>query len=179
MMFVSGADDVILVDESHSVEHLGILQGLGYELPERVVPAGESKLAQRRWSGFEPWGHSPEVARRLRRINGETLPLIDVVRRCSDKTLARKLRGEFLAQTSDPLWSDEKTWTVTDTQDLAGVLQQIADQGYELAVLKAPLGASGQQMKRLVAREPLTANIEGWARNVIRRQGALIIEPWL
>lgn len=179
MMFLAAEDDVVLVDRPHGDQHFSILQALGYRLPERVVPAGESVLAKRQWSSFEPWGISPDVLRRLGRIRQEQTIDPAIVRALSDKSLARGQRQTYVEQTGDPLWCDEPTWAATTLKQVESALVSIAEKGFELALLKAPLGASGQNMKRHVALQPLPDNFRGWIEKVIRRQGCLLVEPWL
>jgi hypothetical protein len=47
------------------------------------------------------------------------------------------------------------------------------------AVLKAPWGTSGNQIKRVARPSDVTGSLRGWIRNTLRTQGGLVVEPWL
>ena len=158
LLFLAGADDVVVAPEVPSPTFLAGLASLGFTLPE-IVP-DVAALAGRRLGTLRPWGWSPEVARQLAPLGA---PPWDPARRAL----------------SEKSWAVERLRERPDLCDPAVVgtvcrsWEEVCAVAPGPTVVKAPLGTAGRGMRRW---EP---GIEPWVRAILEEQGAVVVEPWL
>lgn len=202
---VAGADDVVLVPELPSAEHTAALRRLGLARgalreapPERPL---EPLALEPALSGVRPWGWSPETLARLAPLTAR-LPRSErwpfdapeagpTLRRIATKPFAAELLASFLRERPDAAQRVGPPSIVgaasTDEREVTAQLAALAAEGYAWAVLKAPLGTSGRGQTRvpLDAGAPLDptaregAQALAWLRGTLRRQGAVLVAPWL
>ncbi len=202
---VAGADDVVLVPKLPSPEHTAALRRLGLVRGAlREAPPGRpltDVVDEPALSGLRPWGWSPEALARLAPL-ADRLPPSErwpfdapdagaALRRVASKPFAADLLASFLRERPD---AAERVGAPTivgapcnDERQVNAHLAALAAEGYAWAVLKAPLGASGRGQTRVPldrdapldpdAREG--ARTLAWLRGTLRRQGAVLVAPWL
>ncbi len=123
-----------------------------------------------------PWGWDKNIAKTFATANPLFFPLLP-----SQKTLEEIrcmssrvwVAREFLPR----LMKGHNSW-VCNMRVFEGTAESLieeVDHSSQL-VLKAPWSNSGKGV-RMVGGTPLTANDRGWLTNVLREQGAIVIEP--
>ena len=160
-MFLAGIDDVVLVDRMPAAPFLASLKATGFDLPEFAAT-----VAGRRLGRLQPWGWSPRTLARLRTagVAPEHLPTLDPVhlRTVYAKSWLATRLPTLLATLDDPLLDRLPSVVLTDPGALADLPDGTA--------LKAPYGTAGRGLRR----HPAPA----WAADILRTQGALVVEPW-
>ncbi len=173
-------DDLVLVDEKPSVQHLKALDAIGLPLPEYLPLRDVQSLRDRKLQSFEPWGWSP-AARRLfapltsRLVNASWQPpaiSTDPATSIFSKNLAETLRRQ--------LHSDQITTAqveaIHEVQIVLGRLSPLSPS--RTVVFKAPFSASGRGMIRVRNESPEAKDIR-WIASVLKAHGTVHAEPWL
>ena len=126
-----------------------------------------------------PWGWDAALKRRLRREGVPDVQLpsdeaLAVIRRLSRRQMSMKASAFIGTYVRDPLLRP-----LSYVHELSGIaeLVPLVDE-FGDAVLKAPLSGSGKGL-RWARRGELSASDIGWCRNVIAKQGALMLEKRL
>jgi hypothetical protein len=139
--------------------------GLGVSLvtpPELQEVAGEYRLS--------PWGWSPALCLRLRKqgVQEELLP---------DSARLERLRLASHRQTAVNILASLKVDGTCGESRLLRSVEECRDfvNSGQGRLLKAPLSGSGKGLNW--CPETMTAGVEGWCRQVIERQGAVVGEP--
>lgn len=139
--------------------------GLGVSLvtpPELQEVAGEYRLS--------PWGWSPALCLRLRKqgVRDELLP---------DSARLERLRLASHRQTAVNILASLKVDGTCGESRLLRSVEECRDfvNSGQGRLLKAPLSGSGKGLNWCPER--MTAGVEGWCRQVIERQGAVVGEP--
>lgn len=132
-----------------------------------------------------PWGWDAVLKRRLQKegVPGSMLPsdaAIAEIRRLSHRGNAVSASiyvNDFQANADARLLKYLRplsyVWEISDVNALTPAVEEFGD-----AVLKAPLSGSGKGL-RWARRNELSASDLGWSRNVIAKQGSLMVEKRL
>ncbi len=151
-------------------------------------------------SGIEPWGWSPEVTSLFKPL----LPrLVDADGGNSEFARSALSQHSFIPEHLGKIFS--KSWSVeflnqwllknkTDSQFFGtledtglvhtqwGSVRDSISKTIELhhrAMIKAPYGTAGMQVKDISELKNLDGPLGGWIRKLLRTQGGVIIEPFL
>lgn len=193
-LFLAAQDDAVLLRQQPSHDWLESLQKAGFALPERVLlPEVEADsthpFRQRKLQGFRPWGWSPKAKQLCEQFDwpefSPSTPITSGADSWFDKTshlpILRSLLEESLLEESlaDDLCSMRQVARVAqDWQTVLQIVDQFVLEGALPLVLKAPLGASGQNQRKLESQAQWPALIQ-WIETILRQQGKILIEPWL
>lgn len=197
LMMLAKDADLVWVKERPRLEWLKEMSDAGFMIPEFIET---SEVREPKLGGVEPWGWSPDALERLRPFKDR---LIEAKggRAVWDKHLLESANFEAtgLAPFFSKEWSSRflgewlrahpETHEVFGAPDLAGVayadeqsalviIAKLLAAGQAVAV-KAPLGTSGNQVKRIGDFKDLQGTFSGWLRNTIESQGLVVVEPWL
>lgn len=117
---------------------------------------------------IEPWGWDVALKHRLQRAGmpDSLLPSdarIEELRQLSHRRTSAKVLGEF------------EGFRVRECHGMDELHATVADFG--TAVIKMPWSSSGRGLRYLESHN-LNPHQEGWARNVIAKQGSVMVEPW-
>ena len=124
----------------------------------------------------EPWGWDRTVKEQLLNVNKHLeafLPsdnTLVAIRDMSSRRFAAEHLLPALREVADALTVGETHYCTTMDE----VLQVVACNGK--SVLKSPWSSSGRGV-RYIESATLDAHLEGWATNVIKRQGGIMVEP--
>ena len=183
MVPVARQDDIVLVREIPSLDLRKQLVDVGFDLPEFVEIDSRQALAHRRLHEFAPWAWTPnnhQVAE----------PLVQSVRRpppewSSEQTeLFRKswssncLRRwlspddqDHFKENPTPDWfskSDCVGIDIFEPADVRKALDEIRSRGYEKAIFKIDLSASGRGQRRFGTGSQLDESDEAWLQSVFK-----------
>lgn len=122
-------------------------------------------------STVEPWGWDRAIVSRLLRlgVSGDVLPSGE-----SLKTIRTLSSRQFAATILPHLRLPGTVGEATACHDEHAVFSLLSSTGQ--AVLKAPWSSSGRGV-RFVSGKDTPMSVGGWVRNVIARQGAVMVEP--
>jgi len=197
LMLLSRDADMIHVRQRPRREWLKFMAESGFAVPEFVEGLD---LREPKFSGFEPWGWSPDVLEMFRPLRERIVPRHDGRSLWHRGLLAQPdFRSTGLGEFFSKAWSAAflRQWLQghPETQALFGApaavgiaavseaaaLEQVQAlwAAGERAVLKAPWGTSGNQIKRAASPADLSEPLRGWIRNCIASQGRIVVEPWL
>ncbi|MFT4550280.1 MAG: uncharacterized ferritin-like protein (DUF455 family), partial [Verrucomicrobiales bacterium] len=169
---ISRRDDVALVRELPSTEHLAHLSSLGFNLPEfekldgcgKIEP--ESLTRTRKLASLKPWAWSP----------GSTKLFADIE---PNLTVQKSIPwGSALRSVFSKEWDAERLGELgiepgAICKSVAEV-EEARNRFGNPIIVKAPFGASGQKNHRFEAGDQLT----GWVGRIINAQGSVIVEPY-
>ncbi|MFT5304172.1 MAG: hypothetical protein ACI814_004997, partial [Mariniblastus sp.] len=183
MVPVARQDDIVLVRKIPSRDLRKQFIDVGFDLPEFVALDSTDTLTHRRLREFAPWAWTPNNHRVAE-------PLVQSVLRpppewSNDQTeLFRKswsanCLGRWLSQDDQnqfkesptPDWfskSDCVAIEIFEQADVQEALDEIRSRGFEQAVFKLDLGASGRGQRRLVTGRKLDESDEAWLRSVFK-----------
>ena len=196
-LFLSLDKDIVLVETPPRSEWIESLQEIGIETPEFSTL---DKVRAPKISGIQPWGWSPDILERFRPL----IPRLVTQNQGNSQWCKSVLESKNFEQTGlAPLFSKE--WSVAflrewiennptsqmtlDHHHCVGAAYRTWESAKEQVtkliasgkptVVKAPYGTSGMQMRRIQKLEELKGPLEGWMKNILITQKALIIEEWL
>ena len=129
---------------------------------------------------FCPWGWNPMLLHALRKhgFEKELLPSDErmaVLRALSGRQTAVTLLNDFRRDVADgfegetPVWCGESFYC-TGEEEIVGLLRK-----YPETLLKAPWSGSGKGLR--LGRGGWQPPLSGWCRNLLARQGAVVVEP--
>jgi uncharacterized ferritin-like protein (DUF455 family) len=200
-MFLAREQDIVLLEEKPRVEWVESLHQAGFEIPEFALSVRAPKIG-----GIEPWGWSPESFDLLRPLHSRLVTLDGGNREWCDKLFASQ---QYLETGIGPLfskswsakflsdWITKNTKENTEFQALFGDLEtvgqtfsewdsccarieEILSSGrFPAAMVKAPYGTSGMQVKKVLTLSELGGPIGGWIKNTLSNQGEIVVEPYL
>ncbi len=187
-MLLCVRDDVVLLGEKPSPAFLRRMQGLGFAIPEFVERSadGLAALAERKVNALRPWGWSPDSAELFAPLvaglprGGEGLCWSGAIRSLYAKSWSAARLGEFLAaQGADYCCGMDVIGTACETTEQAlAAMERWVEAGFDAVVIKAIYGSSGRG--QIHCREgQLRAEQRGRLENILRRQGQVVVEPWL
>ena len=183
MVPVARQDDIVLVREIPSRDLRKQLIDVGFDLPEFVTLDSRLTLAHRKLREFSPWAWTPNNHRIAE-------PLVQSVFRpppewsnkktvlfrkswsanCLGRWLSQNGQNEF-KETPVPDWfskSDCVAIELFEQADVQEALDEIRSRGFEKAVFKLDLGASGRGQRRFVTGRKLDESDEAWLRSVFK-----------
>lgn len=188
MAHVAAPDDVVLLRRRPTDRFLARLVEAGFAVPQLVEssidagPLDPRCIEHPKLGGVRPWGWSPSVARRLEPLD-RRLP--EPVRwRDSWRNLFSKVTAAALARDVDlevgPQWWGEPEVSPSVVEDGSGLEREVArwrELGHDVVVAKAPFGTAGRGAVRIIDGI-FDASSRRWCESTLRRQGALVVEPW-
>ena len=187
-MLLCVRDDVVLLGEKPSPAFLRRMQGLGFAIPEFVERSadGLAVLAERKVNALRPWGWSPDSAELFAPLvaglprGGEGLCWSAALRPLYAKSWSAAQLGEFLAaQGADYCCGMDVVGTACETTEQAlAAVERLAEAGFDAVVIKAIYGSSGRGQIHCRGGR-LRAEQRGRLENILRRQGQVVVEPWL
>lgn len=200
--FLSGIDDIVLVNKIPSRKHKERLQNSGFQLPQfelindgkNLIP-DHSELLSRKLGGFRPWAVTEESLRIIRRIgdsskvgdnkklHGQFNDVEDELKNIYSKQTGNNILNKFLESDHCDGFRDlmiEKSQIGKTVMSVDKVMEQVnslKSEGFKKFVVKCPFGAAGGNQLRLWD-DPITQRQINWIENAIRVQGKVVIEPW-
>ena len=181
MVPVARQDDIVLVRETPSRDLRKQLIDVGFDLPEFVTLDSRLTLAHRKLHDFAPWAWTPDnyrVAEPL--VQSAVHPPPEwpnehtaLFRKswsanCLGRWLSQAEQNQF-KDTPAPDWfskSDCVAIELFSQDDVQEALDEIRSRGFERAVFKVDLGASGRGQRRFVTGRKLGESDEAWLRSV-------------
>ena len=178
----AGKDDVVWVDNVDYAErqYQRLIRRIAksLELPalaERTCRfhASSAPLPQGEVQAIEPWGWDAALRATLRRrgVSDDLLPTdaeLDQIRQLSHRRIASALLPRL--QMDGTVGESFECRTEAEVETLL--------QRYGQVVMKAPWSSSGRGLRFLsVDRTPLAMQA-GWLRNMVERQGSVMVEPF-
>jgi len=141
---------------------------VGLTIGKRVTFVDWEHLPYIKVDSIEPWGWDAALKRRLEQAGADSslLPTdvkIEELRQLSHRRTSAKVLGEFSG------FSVRECRSMNELYDTVG--------SYGSAVIKMPWSSSGRGLRYLESRN-LNPHQDGWARNVIAKQGSVMVEPW-
>lgn len=167
----SRRDDVAVVENRPSREHLARLKSAGFDLPEIVEMKG---LDGRKIGGFRPWAWSPDASRFF-------APLAADVSKNGPWQWREAIPEFWLSKEvgirlEELLGVSESGWLCLDLDEAVLKIDQLLEHGQVLA--KASYSSAGRGHRRINRESPPDAT-RNWLRNTIESHGSIVIEPWL
>lgn len=164
-------DDVVLVDQMPTREHLRNLKHWGFPVPEFIIKEDTKDLKERKIGGLCPWAWGPQSSKMMLTYKNSIPTKVNRPwRDAINPTLFSKRSGLQLAEKLD-----EKigTWcTTSDEVDTA-----ISKLTGAAILLKAALSSAGRGHLKIT--QNLTDKDKNWINNILRDQGGIAVEPWL
>ena len=174
----AGRGERVLVDNREAAEYAYSKLGL----PMRGVFITRHEfwnLGQSPLMTVEPWGWDRAIRKELLRYRGraDRLPddtYLNIVRQSSHRSWAAEHLLRRLRQLPGTVGEAETAHSLAEIRRFLSVRHRI--------VLKAPWSSSGRGV-RYISDDPdststLTPQLEGWVEHTLRRQGAILMEPY-
>ena len=185
MIWLSAADDTVLVRKMPSMEFRKYLLQSGANLPEFLPISESAQLGERIVQQLAPWAWTPashELATPIAPVTRTPTPAwdsanLDLFRKtwCADQ-----LRS-WLAIGDAPTWfagPETVGESVRSVRDVVGAMEKIRDGGFTHALFKQDIATSGRGQRRLDCQRPLLSDDEVWLTNSLS-MGPGIVEPEL
>ena len=163
-------DDVALLRNPPSREHLAELKRAGFDLPEI---AGIDELRGRKLGGLRPWAWSPDASSYLKALADDVSPGIPWQWQEAPRGWFSKEIGIRLEEL---LGLSEKGAVCRSAGEAEAVIEGLLPVGQALA--KAAFSYAGRGHKRINRESPPEAT-RNWLANTIEAHGCVIVEPWL
>lgn len=198
-VFFCAQDDVVLVPHGPSAPFLGLLKQAGFSIPEFIeVPSSGSidalnahEISQRKIGGLCPWGWSPDCDTVFAPLKNNLVPNApvdslpewqeDLSSAFSKAWSVSILQGLLQSIPLQEHWNCNSTIVgrVCTTVDAIFKTQIVFQKkGFQRLVAKAIYSASGQNMVHFSTEAELTKK-RNWLENILQKQGAVVVEPWL
>jgi len=186
MVPVARQDDIVLVREIPSRALRKHMIDVGFDLPEFVALDSTPTLAHRKLREFAPWAWTPSNHRVAE-------PLVESVacpppawsneqaelyrKYWSAKCLSRWLSQDDSSQDDLSRFPETPDWfakpdcvaiEIFDQADVQEALVEIRSRGFEKAVFKLDLSASGRGQRRFLTDRRLDESDEAWLRSVFK-----------
>jgi len=184
-VFLARRDDVVLMLEQPSREHLKKLRCAGFDLPEIEVLAEDGIIAEgnllreRKVNGLHPWAWCPSSAVLMEplmdNLPGEGLEL----GKFWNENIRALFAKSFGAEIAQELEDSVKPVLCRSMEELEQELQGQHQQGLDKVVVKAPFGASGRGLIIIKCGERFGGSIRRQVERVLEKQGEVLVEPWL
>ncbi len=175
MVYMAEKDDIVIVDDVEEATRR--LEGDGHRCDDvRLMDFGElAKLDVCRITEIVTWGWDRNVCARLRSANPRLERLLPTE---EDLEEVRRLSSRvFVAQEVLPRLLRVDETLVGQMTIFEGGVEELAwrMEEWRPVVMKAPWSSSGRGVR--MVKMMLNDNDKGWARNVLMRQGSIIVEP--
>ena len=168
-------DDVVLVKQMPSRDHLLRLKHCGFIIPELMKVDEDQELLGRKIGGLKPWAWGPVASHKMRRYVPAVPDSVELNWKdwkTEDRYLFSKRAGLDLAA----LMSEEIGYWCKSKDEVLKKVEVLARRGDVL--LKAPWSSAGRGHFRLIAGE-WSGTSEKWLDNILTKQGGVVVEPWL
>lgn len=175
--FMAEDGDFVLVDDIESA-----LESLRHvrKYASDVIFVTPDDLRNMRFDGsdslsIEPWGWDSALKRQLVASNPDLLPILpddntlEHIRNMSNRKFASEHLLPWLCE-ADSIFVGKSRY-LTTMEDVNGELVRNGR-----SVLKAPWSSSGRGVRYVEGRAE--SPLSGWCRNVISRQGGIMVEPY-
>lgn len=181
MVALARQDDVVLVRQAPSRDALKHLIDAGFDLPEFVELKSSQELSSRRLAELVPWAWTPESFRISKPLQSasiqQPIPWLDQWSELYRKSWASRQLGQWLDPNTDDAWevttpewfceTDSVGIEIFDEPGLLAGLRELNSRGFDWAVFKIDLGASGRGQRRLDTRRPLDQANLRWFRRLL------------
>jgi uncharacterized ferritin-like protein (DUF455 family) len=193
-MFLARDQDVVALERRPRLAWLEELARAGVTPPDFVALEA---VQDEQLGGLEPWGWSPEAMRRLAPLAERLVDTPGANAAWARTLFARGWSASGLAPLYSKAWSaawlaewlrahPEHAGVMGNGED-AGVVERehagacarvaaLLDAGHA-AMVKAPLGTAGTQVRRIASRADLEAATT-WIAKRVTEQGAVVVEPF-
>jgi len=171
-------DDVVLVDEMPSREHVLRLKRNGFIIPELMKIGADKELLERKIGGLKPWAWGPVASKLMSRYRQGLPKEVDLAWRdwgAEDAELFSKRCGLNLAELLD---EEIGRWCASVDEVLDSVKEFANRAGNSDVLLKAPWSSAGRGHLRLLKGE-WTDAARAWLEKMVNQQGGMVVEPWL
>jgi len=179
-MFLAGADDAVLVNQSPRPAFLSTLRDAGMSIPEFVTHEGVS-APNRQFAALVPWAWSPDSLAAF-------APRLTLQPKLSPPAIPRTVFEKSWAVEQARTWAAEHVgeWlappsVVGDVYETLESAMNAVDRlrvGGAAVVIKALLGSAGRGMRRVLSDEDVQ-RVRPWVQRMQKAQGAVVVEPWL
>ncbi len=163
-------DDVVIVDQMPTREHLRNLKRWGFPVPEFILREDSKSLKERKIGGLCPWAWGPQSSRMMQTYQDSIPAKVNRPwREAVSPTLFSKLSGLQLAEKLDEkigVWCTTSDAVVAAISNIPGGI-----------LLKAALSSAGRGHLKIT--QPLTDKDKNWIKNILKDQGGIAVEPWL
>lgn len=176
------ADDFVLVNHAHYAQIPSDLHPY-VKCSNFITPSEISSLPLDDVQ-FKPWGWDKPLCQQLILLLSEKserlLPsedTLDVLRKMSSRQWTARYLLPTIVMQNDNLvgWAH----AFDHVQDVLAVMDNASQNSPYQFVLKAPWSSSGRGLRYVdVHGEGITEHLKGWIKNVIRRQGCVMLEPF-
>jgi uncharacterized ferritin-like protein (DUF455 family) len=168
----SKPDDVVLVRQLPSQQLKKSLIDAGFDLPEFVLIQDRNQLKQRKLHQFNPWAWSPknlELVNSLNSVVRHPAPLWRPAQtELFRKSFSTKLLGSCLNDANDWISTpDVVGFVVNSFDEVVTALADFKSRGFESAIFKSDLAASGRGQRRLSCVRPLEENDLQWLASAL------------
>ncbi len=163
-------DDVVLVRQLPSLEHLAYLRDAGLQQPEWV--RRDQSILDRKLAGMRPWAWAPDASTLLKPYADITSDKLGAYwREPLDVTLFSKEIGRQLLHLAQP---HEQCYRC---ETLAEVKTTVAKIGGDV-LMKAPFASAGRGHRKFICQEGWVETVERWVVNTLSACDYLIVEPY-
>ncbi len=190
MVAMAKQDDVVLVRRKPTQEFCRHLLDAGFDLPEFITFDERAKLAERKLHSFSPWAWTPDNLRVADPLAGASHHAAPAWSERSSELFRKSWAVERLR---DWLSDESLDWfasvdcvgmVVHEFDEVGPALAEFRRRGYESALFKFDLAASGRGQRRLPCHESLSDADNAWLRAVVAARNHCgeplgVIEPEL
>jgi uncharacterized ferritin-like protein (DUF455 family) len=163
-------DDVALLRNPPSREHLAELKRAGFDLPEIATI---NELRGRKLGGLRPWAWSPDASAYLKPLADDVSPGMPWQWQAAPREWFSKEIGILLEEL---LGLSEKGTVCRSVGEAELAIGGLLASGQALA--KAAFSYAGRGHKRINRESPPEAT-RNWLANIISAHGCVTVEPWL
>ncbi len=173
-------DDVVLVDQLPSRQHILNLKQWGLPVPEFIEIKNDKTLHERKIGGLHPWAWGPDASRLLKKY--QTLIPEIANRKWREPVPASLFSKQSSITLANLLDQNYGIWCTTPDQvtNAIALLQQTHKSDI---LLKASLSSAGRGHLKIPnlteSNNTLDQKTLGWMNNILRDQDGIVVEPWL
>lgn len=190
MIPLSREDDVLLVRDLPSRAFQKALVDAGFDLPEITRLDQRDRLNRRKLLGFDPWAWTPDNHQLVEHLHSavhHTVPTWhEGIRQLFRKSWATRQMAQWLENESslpDAFGTGASLGRAVHLpSEIPDALAEFANRGYQTALVKRDLGASGRGQRRLRCDRPLTRQDWDWLQSLPaphNQQPIAVVEPEL
>jgi uncharacterized ferritin-like protein (DUF455 family) len=164
-------DDVVLVHQTPSLQHLAYLRRAKMQLPEWVNYS--ESLADRKLGGMEPWAWTSDAIGKLKKYVSIVSPKtiapfrddlgVELFSKDCGRILLAKIQPEEVCKRFDS-FEQVRQFAATRAGDI---------------LMKAPFSSAGRGHRKYLTSEGWIEPVQRWVERVIDSQGFVIAEPYL
>lgn len=198
-IFTAHPQDAVLVQSRPRSPWINTLLEAGFEIPE-CLEQKHGDIKEPKFGGFQPWGWSPEtfeifkkLASRLAKTSGGNAEFCQhlLTQKSYESSNFSKIFSKSWGSDFFARWlaNNPKSASRFDCQKALGQNFKEIENAKAFALkqlelgrpicAKAPLGTSGNGVKRILSPKELNHNLGVWMQNTLADQKNLLIEPWL